>query len=218
MGVDVGSTITWSAVGLLAGSALTVASAQLLTALPETGAAIREQRPAVWVTAALFGLLAWRFDQAPELLFPYSYLAAVGVAASSVDVAAKRLPRELLLPGYVTVGIWFAGWAVATGDYARLLRAITAAILVGGLYLIIAVASRGGLGAGDVRLGALLGLGLGWLSWAAIPTGILLGWLSAAAAIPLYKTSISRGGPTLIPLGPFLIFGFFASLVATHRY
>jgi leader peptidase (prepilin peptidase)/N-methyltransferase len=49
-------------------------------------------------------------------------------------------------------------------------------------YLILALVSGGGLGAGDVKLGGLLGLTLGRLSWSALVTATFLGWLAASVA------------------------------------
>jgi leader peptidase (prepilin peptidase) / N-methyltransferase len=40
--------------------------------------------------------------------------------------------------------------------------------ILAAFYLILALISGGGLGAGDVKLGGLLGLTLAWLSWAAL--------------------------------------------------
>jgi len=74
----------------------------------------------------------------------------------------------------------------------------------GGVFFVIIVASRGGMGAGDMKLGAMLGAFLGWkLAVFALMVGVVVGgaWAVALMALGL------RGRKDAIPFGPFLALG-----------
>ncbi|MEV4538579.1 A24 family peptidase [Asanoa sp. NPDC049518] len=97
-------------------------------------------------------------------------LAALAVPLATVDLLVLRLPDPL-------VGV-LAGGGVAllalAGDGRALLRAVVAAAACGAAYGLLAVALRGQIGFGDVKLGAALGLYLGWFGWPAVVGGVVL--------------------------------------------
>jgi leader peptidase (prepilin peptidase)/N-methyltransferase len=74
-------------------------------------------------------------------------------------------------------------------------------------FAVLAFASRGRLGWGDVTLAVSVAAALGWHSWAAVYAGTLLGFGAAAVtAITLRRVGRLTAGAHL-PLGPFLIVG-----------
>ncbi|SMD27599.1 prepilin peptidase [Kibdelosporangium aridum] len=161
---------------------------------------------ATLLTAVLFGSLAWRLGWTVELL-PYSHLAAAGVSLSIVDTVEQRLPNKLVLTSLLVLGGFFGVLSIVNLDGASLVRAVVGSIVVAGFYLALALASGGGLGAGDVKLGGLLGLALGWLSWPALMFGVFLGWCSAGAAWLALRLADRSPQNRQLPAGPFLVFG-----------
>ena len=80
----------------------------------------------------------------------------------------------------------------------------------GGIFLVIIVASRGGMGAGDMKMGAMLGAFLGWkLVLVAILVAILVG---GALAIGVLATR-RKGRKDALPFGPFLALGGVVSVL-----
>jgi Flp pilus assembly protein protease CpaA len=69
-----------------------------------------------------------------------------------------------LIPDVITVpGLVYAfGLAALTGRDPTLAGAALGALVGGGLVLLVAIVSRGGMGGGDIKLAALLGAALGW--------------------------------------------------------
>lgn len=155
-------------------------------------------------TAVALALLAARFGGIELLAF--SAVAAIGVAASTVDLVERRLPSQLLLPGYALLAGLLALEAVRTVDPAAYIRAVTAAVAVAGTYLTIALVSRGGLGAGDVKLGGLLGMAMGWQGWPIVLGGTLLAWTAGATTILIASRATGHSHDS-IPMGPFLLGG-----------
>lgn len=155
-------------------------------------------------TGLTFAVLATRFEGVGLLAF--CCLAAAGTVLSTIDVIERRLPSAIVLPTYVTLVALLTVSALADNDFADLLRALCASALIFGAYLVIALVSRRGLGAGDVKLGGLLGLAMGWQSWETALGGTLLGWTAAATTTLLIRYARKRP-PDSIPMGPFLSFG-----------
>jgi prepilin signal peptidase PulO-like enzyme (type II secretory pathway) len=81
-------------------------------------------------------------------------LAAIAV----VDVTTKMIPDALTLPG-IAYSLALAG--LATGGPV-LLEAAIGVLVGGGVLLLLAVVTRGGIGGGDIKLVAMLGGALGW--------------------------------------------------------
>ncbi|WP_284755188.1 A24 family peptidase [Arthrobacter sp. efr-133-R2A-120] len=127
-------------------------------------------------TAVLFALLTLRFGYSP-VLPAYLLLGVMAVQLSRVDVAHHLLPNPLVL-GLLTAGLGLLTMsATLTLDWSGLLRAAAGAVILFLGYLILGLISPGGLGMGDVKLAAPLGLYLGYLGWTQVFYGGLLGFV-----------------------------------------
>ncbi|MGB8861880.1 MAG: A24 family peptidase, partial [Ilumatobacteraceae bacterium] len=154
-------------------------------------------------TSLLFGLTAWHFGlswRTPA----YCVLMAGLVALTWIDLRLRRLPREVT---YATAAVGVPLLVVAALVEHRPERlwmmALGAAIsfaLMGLIYL----ASRGGMGDGDVRLAPLIGAYLGWLNPGLAPVGLFFGF--ATGAVVGIAVLIAKRGDrkTAVPFGPFL--------------
>ncbi|ROP37298.1 prepilin peptidase [Saccharothrix texasensis] len=194
----------WAGVGLLTGALLAIPVRRLLGSRPTAIFFLAWALPAL--TAAAFAVLAWRFGERFDLL-PFSVLAAGGVPLGAVDGLERRLPSRLLLPTAAVVGSLLLASAMADSQPTRLLHALAGMTILALLYLGIALLTSGGLGAGDVKLGGLLGLALGWLGWSELIVGTMLGWLAAALGWFVLRASGRLTRDSTLPLGPFLLLG-----------
>ena len=78
------------------------------------------------------------------------------------------------------------------------------------IFLLIAMAKPGGMGAGDVKLAGLIGLVVGYPSvLSTLFTGIIVGGIGAAVLLILRR--VRKGG--YLPYGPFMVVGVLASLL-----
>jgi leader peptidase (prepilin peptidase)/N-methyltransferase len=169
-------------------------------------------------TAACLAGLAAVLGPAPELL-AYSILAAFGVALVAIDLAVRRLPDALVLPAYPVVFTALAGAAVLDGHPLRILSSLLGVLLLGGGFLLLGMLRRGELGGGDVKVAGLVGLPVGWvgLGWAGtlgpLAAGALAYLLFAGVTMALlYAQRADWYGK--VQLGPFILAGAFAVLVA----
>jgi leader peptidase (prepilin peptidase)/N-methyltransferase len=157
-------------------------------------------------TAALFALAAVRFGLSFELP-AFLFLAAAGLLLAVIDLQHRLLPNRVVLP---SLAIGFALLllpAVLRPEWSALVRAVVAAAVLFAVFLALALVSPGGLGMGDVKLAALLGLYLGWLGWAAVVVGAVAGFLvQAVLALALLATRrIGLRGE--LPFGPAMLAG-----------
>jgi len=84
------------------------------------------------------------------------------------------------------------------------LDSVVGILLGGGLFLVIILVSRGGMGGGDLKLGAMLGAFLGWKALiVALFVAIVLGGAIGAVLLATGR----RGRKDPIPFGPFLAAG-----------
>jgi leader peptidase (prepilin peptidase)/N-methyltransferase len=156
------------------------------------------------VAVVACGVVVWRFGVAPELP-AYLALAAGGTALAAVDRATLRLPDRVLAALAVIGALNLA--VVAPGAAGR---AAGGAAAYGGCLLAVAVARPAALGLGDVKLAAVLGLYLTWLSWTALLIAAVAGHALAAA----YATARRLGRDETFPLGPHLLAGALLGLMA----
>jgi leader peptidase (prepilin peptidase) / N-methyltransferase len=149
-------------------------------------------------TAALFAL-AW-LEFGPTLRFVVAaVLLAALVAITAIDLRHQIIPDAITLPG-ILAGIT-ANVATRHLSWADVALGI---VVGGGVFFLIIVASRGGMGAGDMKLGAMLGAFLGWkLAVFALMVGVVVG---GALAVALMALGL-RGRKDAIPFGPFLALG-----------
>jgi Flp pilus assembly protein protease CpaA len=98
-----------------------------------------------------------RFGLTPRWLALLPLLAALAVVVV-VDLITKRIPDVVTLPSMAYALVL----AAAFGGKAALVEAGLGILVAGGLLLLLAVVTRGGIGGGDIKLVALLGSALGW--------------------------------------------------------
>lgn len=165
------------------------------------------------VTAAVFGLLAWRVPQWPDLL-GYSLFAVFGLAVSVIDIAEHRIPTRLVLPAYPAVVGLFGATAALQRDFDSLARAAIGSLVLPAFYLILALASQGGMGAGDVRLAGPMGWVMAWHGWTTLVAGAVLAFLigSIVILIRVISRSAARHTPQ-IPFGPAMVAAALTTIV-----
>jgi leader peptidase (prepilin peptidase) / N-methyltransferase len=157
-------------------------------------------------TAALFVLMAVKFDAAWETA-AFCVLGAGLLSLSWIDLRTKRLPREI---SYVTLALGAPLLVVAAlvrDEPRRIWTMLAGAAIALAFMALLYVASRGGLGDGDVRLSPLLGAYLGWLGLPFVPVGLFLGFLFGAVVGVVGMVAGRASRKTAIPFGPFLAAG-----------
>lgn len=165
-------------------------------------------------TGLLFGLLYLSLQPSTAYeLVQFGIILAVSVllvAAFVYDAKYMELPEKFMLPaivlGVVALGLkaYQTGWSSLTGQLIGL------AVVVA-LYTALWFFSKGRwLGAGDIRIAAVMGLFL-------VPAQLIVGLFSAYLIGAIYGVYVLRKAKNKkgikVPFGPFLIIGFYIGLL-----
>ena len=132
---------------------------------------------------------------------------AICVAASVVDIREYRIPNRLVAVGVVGLLLVLAVASVVEGGWQPLLFGLTGGAAFFAVYLLLAVISPRGMGMGDVKLAAVVGLMLGPLGLAASFVGFYAAFV-AGALFGLVRILVQRGGlRSKLPFAPFMTVG-----------
>ena len=142
------------------------------------------------------------------------FVAAL-VAITRIDLEHRIIPNRILAPLAVAAIV-----LTALFQPHQLPERLIAGVAAGGLLLIAALAYPGGMGMGDVKLAAVMGVVLGRAVAPALLLALLAGTVAGIAVMA--KRGIRQGRRTSIPFGPFLalggVVGLFAGDQLVHAY
>jgi leader peptidase (prepilin peptidase)/N-methyltransferase len=167
-----------------------------------------------WVelaTALIFALLCWYYGLSVELGV-MAFYACLFIIIFVIDLEQGLILNKVVYPGMVVALLlallpqpWLTQWVVTGIANAALGGGISFA-----LFLLIVLASHGGMGWGDVKLAALIGLATGFpLVFPSIIMGAILGGIVAVALL----ISKKRNRRETIPFGPFLALAAMVTLL-----
>lgn len=155
-------------------------------------------------TFALSALLAWRFGVTAELP-AYVLLGVIAIPLARIDVVHHLLPNRLVGP-LLVVGLVLLGFAaLATGASGDLLRGAAGSAILFIFYVILALTSKNGLGMGDVKLAAPLGLYLGYLGWSQLFYGGALAFVAGGLASAVIIAKNRGVKPREVAYGPSML-------------
>lgn len=174
------------------------------------GAAISPRYPltelAVGVLYAATVLVLW--DDAGEIALGLVFVTML-TAVTLTDLERRIIPNKILLVGAV-----LAIAIAALADPGSLAERAIAGVAAGGLLFLAALAYPRGMGLGDVKLAATMGLFLGRNVAPAIFVGLLAGALVGLAMIAREGAAARKRA---IPFAPFLALGGVVGLLAGNE-
>ncbi len=157
----------------------------------------------VWVSVLATGTLAAVavLSRAPLAYVPLVPLAVIGPWLAAVDFDVLRIPNRVLGPTAAATALVILSVSAATQDLRILISSSLGALVVGAVFGAVHLASRGGIGFGDVKLAALVAGAAGSLGVTAVWLSVVAGSLTAL----VWANACRRKG--LIPYGPWLMCG-----------
>ncbi|WP_163161963.1 prepilin peptidase [Arthrobacter sp. Alg241-R88] len=159
-------------------------------------------------TAALTGLACAAFTLrfGMSIALPaFIFLAALGVQLARIDVAQHLLPNPLVLMLLAGGFLLFLIPGLFNKQAEDLLRSVLGSVILFVGYLILRLISPGGIGMGDVKLAAPVGLYLGYLGWSQLLYGGLLGFILNGLVTILVLSRKGRNKATEVAHGPSML-------------
>jgi leader peptidase (prepilin peptidase)/N-methyltransferase len=175
-------------------------------------------RRLLWVeigTAVLFGFAYWRYGLSIELAIILFY-CCLFIVLLVIDLEHRLILNKIVypaLPVALVISIFLPPSQLAriNGEAASLINnlnlpqlGIAQAAIGGGIglvvFLLVVIISRGGMGWGDVKMAALIGLVTGYLLIIALLLAVIVGGLVAGILLTLKIKKRKEA----IPFAPFL--------------
>jgi leader peptidase (prepilin peptidase)/N-methyltransferase len=138
------------------------------------------------------------WDEPAEAVIGLVFLTMLA-AITLTDLEHRIIPNKILLAGAILCLL-----IAAPTDPAGLPERAIAALAAGGVFFLVALAYPAGMGLGDVKLAATMGLFLGRAVAPAILAALLVGSLVGVALIARHGSGARK---MAIPFGPFLALG-----------
>lgn len=142
-------------------------------------------------------------------------LGVLAVQLARIDLVHHLLPNPLvgalLLAGLALLAVSSA----VTAGWSDLLRAAAGAAVLFAVFLIFAVVSPKGLGMGDVKLAAPVGLYLGYLGWGQLFYGGALGFVLGGVFSLIAMRRKSPEKPAEVAFGPSMLAAALALVLFT---
>jgi leader peptidase (prepilin peptidase)/N-methyltransferase len=171
---------------------------------------------------AVFLLAARRFADAHGLeLADYLLLFTALVALSYIDLDTLRLPDRIVAPLLIVSIPLIVVTSLIVDDTPRIRYAIAGGAFYFVFLLVVHLIIPRGMGFGDVKLAAVMGLYVGWLAPSVIGAisltlyammiGFLIGSLAGLVVFAFRRKSRA------IPFGPFLAFGTVVVIIFSQQ-
>lgn len=175
-------------------------------------------------TAALWVAITLRFGLSVQLP-AYLLFGALAITLALIDVDLRRLPDVIVGPAYIVASLMLVPAAASSDDWRSLVRAACGMVILAAVYEGLQLVSPRLFASGDVKLAGLIGIYLGWLSWAAVALGAIVGLLIATAVIVtgvMVQHRHHRSGSIVVAQGSCLLVGaavaIFASVPVLNLY
>ncbi len=178
---------------------------------------IGARRGLAWQSAIGSGLVAGLLGASVgwPLILVLGPLVPVGVALAIIDWHTRLLPRIIVLPATAYLLTTLSLVSLLTHESENLVRGLLGMVIARSLFWLMWRIHAAGMGFGDVRLAALVGLALGYLGWSELLIGLYAGFL--LLAVPgLGYAVVKRDRAYLkvvVPFGPFMLVGAMLGIV-----
>ena len=165
------------------------------------------------VNALFYAAVLWRFGMGWHTLVYFAFVSSL-LVITFIDLDFQIIPDSITLPG-ILIGL-VAGSFLLYDPFLRwtmlgFKTTIIGAVTGFGLFYLIAVFSRGGMGGGDIKMMAMVGALMGWKS---VLLTTFLGSLFGAVWGIFLMVFKGSGRKSKIPFGPFLAAGAIITLFA----
>ncbi|WP_306634768.1 prepilin peptidase [Pseudarthrobacter siccitolerans] len=159
-------------------------------------------------TAALTALVCAAFGMRFGMSFAlpaFIFLGVLSIQLARIDISLHLLPNPLVLALLAGGFVLFLIPGVFGKQADNLLRAALGAVILFLGYLILGLISPRGIGMGDVKLAAPVGLFLGYLGWSQVLYGGLLGFVLNGLTTVVILSRRSQNRATEVAHGPSML-------------
>ena len=209
--------LVWALIGGLAGWRTGARSSGAVAGVRRTGetwgeAHVTDSRWLPWASA-VFAAGAWtglslRFDHDLTVVV-FGLMVLWGIGVSVVDIDTHVVTNSSIVRAVVwsVPVLWGSAIIDTSGSVEGMLLGSFGVFVV---LKVLQVLSRGDLGGGDVRIGAVFALYAGWTGTVNAFEMLVVGFVLAGAVAVVLLVTRRAGRRSFVPFGPFLLLGTLA--------
>jgi leader peptidase (prepilin peptidase)/N-methyltransferase len=169
----------------------------------------------------LFLAAGWRFaDSSWSQMLAFCALFGVLAALSAIDIEHYRLPDLIVLPALAVSIPLIAVISIVDGEPELIRYSLVGAAIYFGFLFVAHLISPRGMGFGDVKLAAVMGLYVGWLGTSVVEALALVLWAMligfATGSVFGFAVLLRRKRNRPFPFGPFLALGAVAAVLLSR--
>ena len=161
------------------------------------------------LSAAIAVQLLSQFNFSWEL-FAYGIMCAMCIEQSLIDITTHRLTRSVTMRASFTGGPLLSIAAIANNQPGKIGVMVLSFVVTLLTFMTLSLASKRGIGAGDVRLAAVLAMFLGYLGATYVFQGLALGFIIGGVVALLLLLTRKATRNTRIAFGPYICIGAMA--------
>ncbi len=158
------------------------------------------------ISAAIAVQLLNQFNFSWEL-FAYGLMCAMCIEQSLIDITTHRLTRSVTMRAAFIGGPLLSIAAIANNQPGKIGVMALSFIAILLTFMTLSIASKRGIGAGDVRLAAVLAMFLGYLGATYVFQGLALGFILGGVVALFLLISRKATRNTRIAFGPYICIG-----------
>ena len=121
-----------------------------------------------------------------------------------IDAETRRIPNAITYRLAPALLLLIGGGALLDGEPSAAVRCLLGGLAAFGALLVLALISPRGMGMGDVKLAASLGIALGYLGWGHVLLGVFGGFVLGGVVSLVLMALRLRTRKDLLPFGPYL--------------
>ncbi|TAP45887.1 prepilin peptidase [Arthrobacter sp. S39] len=192
--------------GLLGASLSLLADLLIARLLPRFGRLPRGRvrTATAAITAVVCFAFALRMEDEP-VLPAFVFLGVLGIQLARIDIELHLLPDPLVLLLLAGGAALLTASTLAGEPWSDLVKAVSGGAILFVIYLVLALISPKGIGMGDVKLAAPVGLYLGYLGWTQLLYGGLLGFIVGGIASAVLVGRGPEKTPAEVAYGPSML-------------
>jgi leader peptidase (prepilin peptidase) / N-methyltransferase len=137
--------------------------------------------------------------------------SVLGLALAIIDLQTHRLPNVLTAWLFGLVAALLLGDILANHHADRIKMAVISSVALTFFYFLLNIISRGGMGMGDVKLAASIGLILGYINGSSVIVGTFCGFFFGSTISVMLMATGRATRKSQIPFGPFMLLGAFVA-------
>jgi len=164
------------------------------------------------ISAAIAAQLLNQYSFSYEL-FAYGLMCAMCVEQSLIDITTHRLTRGVTMRAALVGGSLLSIASIANNQPGRIGVMALSFVLTLLTFIALSLASKRGIGAGDVRLAAVVAMFLGYLGAKYVIQGLALGFILGGVVAALLLIGRKAARNTRIAFGPYIAAGAVVTVI-----